>query len=71
MDQSSTITAGLDLGDRYGQLCLIDAESGDVIEEDESLPTQGPPATFLRLSADARGYRGRHSLTLGVSRLLP
>jgi hypothetical protein len=33
MTQSSSITAGLDLGDRYGQLCLIDAESGEVIEE--------------------------------------
>lgn len=33
MDQSTSITAGLDLGDRYGQLCLIDTESGEVIEE--------------------------------------
>lgn len=33
MDQSTSITAGLDLRDRYGQLCLIDAESGEVIEE--------------------------------------
>ena len=62
MDQSSTITAGLDLGDRYGQLCLIDAESGDVIEEGRIPPPQGPPATFLRLSADARATEvGTHS----------
>jgi hypothetical protein len=27
------ITAGLDLGDRYSYLCLIDTESGDVMEE--------------------------------------
>ena len=33
MNQSSTITAGLDLGDRYGHLCLIDTESGEVVEE--------------------------------------
>ncbi|MDQ5828126.1 MAG: hypothetical protein M3441_28775 [Chloroflexota bacterium] len=33
MNQSSTITAGLDLGDRYSHLCLIDTESGEVVEE--------------------------------------
>jgi hypothetical protein len=27
------ITAGLDLGDRYSYLCLIDTKSGEVIEE--------------------------------------
>ena len=27
------ITAGLDLGDKYSQLCLIDTQSGEVIEE--------------------------------------
>lgn len=27
------VTAGLDLGDRYSHLCLIDTHSGDVIEE--------------------------------------
>jgi transposase len=27
------ITAGLDLGDKYSHLCLIDADSGEVIEE--------------------------------------
>src|SRR5215207_3390625 len=27
------ITAGLDLGDRYSYLCLIDAQSGEIIEE--------------------------------------
>ena len=27
------LTAGLDLGDRYSYLCLIDTESGDVVEE--------------------------------------
>ena len=48
MDQSSTITAGLDLGDRYGQLCLIDAESGDVIEEGR-IPTN-PKALQRRFS---------------------
>jgi hypothetical protein len=27
------VTAGLDLGDKYSQLCLIDSQSGEVIEE--------------------------------------
>ena len=27
------ITAGLDLGDRYSYLCLVDTDSGEVIEE--------------------------------------
>jgi hypothetical protein len=27
------VTAGLDLGDKYSYLCLIDTESGEVIEE--------------------------------------
>ena len=26
-------TAGLDLGDKYSYLCLIDTESGEVVEE--------------------------------------
>jgi hypothetical protein len=27
------MTAGLDLGDKYSYLCLIDQESGEVVEE--------------------------------------
>jgi len=27
------ITAGLDLGDKYSYLCLIDTESGEIVEE--------------------------------------
>jgi hypothetical protein len=27
------MTAGLDLGDNYSHLCLLDAESGEIIEE--------------------------------------
>jgi hypothetical protein len=27
------MTAGLDLGDKYSYLCLIDTENGEVIEE--------------------------------------
>ncbi len=32
-DEKVRITAGLDLGDRYTHLCLIDTHSGEVIEE--------------------------------------
>ena len=31
--QQPMTTVGLDLGDRYSYLCLIDSESGEVIEE--------------------------------------
>jgi hypothetical protein len=31
-DESHT-TAGLDIGDKYSYLCLIDQQSGEVIEE--------------------------------------
>ena len=27
------MTAGLDLGDKYSHLCLLDAQSGEIIEE--------------------------------------
>ena len=39
------ITAGLDLGDKYSYLCLIDTESGEVIEEGRLRTT---PETFRR-----------------------
>jgi hypothetical protein len=31
--QRPKVTAGLDLGDRYSYLCLIDTQSGEVVEE--------------------------------------
>jgi transposase len=39
------ITAGLDLGDKYSYLCLIDQESGEVIEEGKLRTT---PEAFRR-----------------------
>ncbi len=38
-------TAGLDLGDKYSYLCLIDQDSGEVIEEGRLRTT---PETFRR-----------------------
>ena len=31
--QQPKVTAGLDIGDKYSYLCLIDQESGEVVEE--------------------------------------
>jgi len=39
------MTAGLDLGDKYSYLCLIDQDSGEVIEEGRLRTT---PETFRR-----------------------
>src|ERR671911_449509 len=39
------VTAGLDLGDKYSYLCLIDTQSGEVIEEGRLRTT---PETFRR-----------------------
>jgi len=33
MSQHHTVIAGIDLGDRYSHLCLLDAENGEVLEE--------------------------------------
>jgi hypothetical protein len=73
MDGSSEqpqMTAGLDLGDRYSYLCLIDTESGEVIEEGRLRTT---PEAFRRRFASEQPLRiaieaGTHSPW--VSRLL-
>jgi transposase len=61
-DQPKT-TAGLDLGDKYSYLCLIDTVSGEVIEEGRLRTT---PETFRRRFASERPMRiaieaGTHS----------
>src|SRR5215207_1843855 len=57
------ITAGLDLGDKYSYLCLIDTESGEVIEEGRLRTT---PEAFKRHFSSERPLRvaieaGTHS----------
>ena len=57
------MTAGLDLGDKYSHLCLIDSQSGEVIEE-RRLRTS--PETFRRRFASEQPMRiaieaGTHS----------
>jgi transposase len=74
MDGSSEqpqMTAGLDLGDRYSYLCLIDTESGEVIEEGRLRTT--PEAFRRRFASEQQPLRiaieaGTHSPW--VSRLL-
>ena len=64
------VTAGLDLGDKYSYLCLIDTQSGEVIEEGRLRTT---PEAFRRRFASEQPMRivieaGTHSPW--VSRLL-
>jgi transposase len=44
------MTAGLDLGDKYCRLCLIDSQSGEVIEEGRLRTT--PEAFRRRFSSE-------------------
>jgi transposase len=65
------MTAGLDLGDRYSYLCLIDSEGGEVIEESRLRST--PEALRRRFASERPPMRiaieaGTHSPW--VSRLL-
>ena len=57
------ITAGLDLGDKYSYLCLIDQQSGEVVEEGRLRTT---PEAFRRRFASEQPLRiaieaGTHS----------
>jgi transposase len=65
-----SMTVGIDLGDKYSHLCLLDTESGEVIEESRLRTT---PETFRRRFSSQRPLRiaievGTHSPW--VSRLL-
>ena len=57
------VTAGLDLGDKYSHLCLIDSENGEMVEEGRLRTT---PEAFERRFASERPMRiaieaGTHS----------
>ena len=61
--QHPLMTAGLDLGDKYSYLCLIDTEGGEVVEEGRLRTT---PEAFRRRFAYERPMRiaieaGTHS----------
>jgi transposase len=58
------MTAGLDLGDKYSYLCLIDTESGEVMEESRLRTT--PEALRWRFASEQQSLRiaieaGTHS----------
>jgi transposase len=62
--QQSKITAGLDLGDKYSYLCLIDTDSGEAIEEGRLRTT--PEALRRRFTSQQQPLRvaieaGTHS----------
>jgi transposase len=68
--QQPKMTAGLDLGDKYSHLCLIDQQSGEIMEEGRLRTT---PEAFRRRFASEQPLRiaieaGTHSPW--VSRLL-
>jgi hypothetical protein len=48
------MTAGLDLGDRYSYLFLLDTQNGDVIEDGRVRTTPEPLALRIRLLAPVR-----------------
>jgi transposase len=69
--QQPKMTAGLDLGDKYSHLCLIDQQSGEVMEEGRLRTT--PEAFRRRFASEQQPLRiaieaGTHSPW--VSRLL-
>jgi transposase len=63
MSQHYGVTAGIDLGDRYTHVCLLDSENGEVIEESR-IPTS--PKAFERRFSSSEPMRiaietGTHS----------
>jgi transposase len=62
--RKSSMTVGIDLGDKYSYLCLLDTESGEVIEEGRLRTT--PEALRRRFSSEQQPMRiaieaGTHS----------
>jgi hypothetical protein len=64
--QHPKMTAGLDIGDKYSYLCLIDQEGGEVIEEGLlcAQPRVLQTALLLR-AAHAHRNRGWNPLAVG------
>ena len=70
MPSHPSVTIGIDVGDRYSHLCVLDDESGEVIEESRITTS---PAAFERRFSDREHMRvaieaGTHSLW--ISRIL-
>ena len=50
--ERTKMTAGLDLGDRYSRICLLDTDSGEVVEESRLRTT--PDDLCRRFGSDSR-----------------
>ena len=63
---ATKMTAGVDLGDKYSYLFVLDNDGGEVVEEGCSAhhPRRPPPSLRLR-TEDEDSHRGRHPLDLG------
>ncbi len=48
------MTAGLDLGDKYSYLCLIDTQSGEIMEEGLLCPPPPKPSDDASLRSSSR-----------------
>ena len=66
-------TAGLDLGDKHSYLCLIDQQSGQMIEEGRLRTTEaahhsrGLQAALCLRAAFAHSHRGRDPFALAFA----
>jgi hypothetical protein len=59
------VTAGLDLGDKYSYLCLIDTQSGEVVEEGRLRTIRSPQTTLRFRALGSHRHRNGHPLALG------
>ena len=61
------LTAGLDLGDKYSYLCLIDTQSGEIMEEGRlrTSPRGLSTTPRLREASYAHRHRGWYPFALG------
>lgn len=62
MSSQPRTTVGVDIGDRYSHLCLLDTETGDVVEEARIATNPAALESIRGLRADANRDRGGHPL---------
>ena len=56
--QTKKMAVGLDLGDKYGYLCVLDTESGELVEEGRLRTT--PDDLHRRFDSAERADEDRH-----------
>ena len=64
MSHHHDLTAGIDIGDRYSHLCLLDTHSGEVIEEGRILTNTKAFQQRFSGEVHAPSHRNRHPLTM-------